>query len=91
MFDRVFNMFDRVLSHSRCVCKICSLSANYTILHIYRMAIVHSMLLYSQKGHTDVVDILLRKEADVNQTTTDEVCATINLCVYHNMMCILFH
>ena len=36
----------------------------------------------SQEGHTDVVDILLRKGADVNQTTTNEVCATINLCVY---------
>ena len=32
----------------------------------------------SQEGHTDVVDILLRKGADVNQTTTDEVCATYN-------------
>ena len=29
----------------------------------------------SQNGHTDVVDILLRKGADVNQTTTNEVCA----------------
>ena len=37
----------------------------------------------SHEGHTDVVDILLRKGADVNQTTTDEVCTTINLCVYH--------
>ena len=37
----------------------------------------------SQEGHTDVVDILLRKGADVNQTATDEVCATINLCVCH--------
>ena len=37
----------------------------------------------SQEGHTDVIDILLRKGADVNQTTTDEVCATINLCVCH--------
>ena len=27
----------------------------------------------SQEGHTDVVDILLRKGADVNQTTTNEV------------------
>ena len=37
----------------------------------------------SQNGHTDVVDILLRKGADVNQATTEEVCATINLCVCH--------
>ena len=37
----------------------------------------------SQNGHTDVVDILLRKGADVNQTTTDDVCATINLCVFY--------
>ena len=44
----------------------------------------------SQEGHTDVVDILLMKGADVNQTTTTEVCATINLCVYPNMRCILF-
>ena len=29
----------------------------------------------SQNGHTDVVDILLRKGADVNQITTNEVCA----------------
>ena len=41
----------------------------------------------SQEGHTDVVDILLRKGADVNQTTTNEVCATINLCVSQFLLC----
>ena len=53
---------------------------NNIIFHIQKGC--SALYVASQNGHTDVVDILLKKGADVNQTTTnDEVCATINLCV----------
>ena len=73
------------MSHSMSVCKSCSLTALLLLLLCIQNG-GSPLYAASQEGHTDVVDILLRKGADVNQTTTSEVCATINICVYQFLL-----
>ena len=45
------------------------------------------MYVASQEGHTEVVDVLVRAGADVNQATTDQVTIHNTELLLHFVLC----